>query len=549
MTTITHRVGNTRNLTPAEVDANFDRLNTDVEALQAAPPSGVTAYTGLSDAATAALPTLNAPLVSALALKATTASVALKADTATVTAALALKANTADMTTALALKVPTTRTVNGNALSSDVTLTKTSIGLANVDNTSDLAKPVSGAQATAIALRAPGGTLVDEATTALTLSSIHNGNLVRTSNGSAVSITIPTGLPAGFSCVLVQGGAGLVTAVAGSGVTLTANSALVTAGVESDLIITPAGVDSYVVHSPGEGATTLAELTDIVTFDLGVENYSVSVIKATAEAALAGGTVVALISGTRGTGNVLTATLANGWEGTYQWQSYHTGAWNNVGSGGTSATHTELIADADRDIRCVFTPTSYASNVLEPVDGGAAFFRWNTIGTASVTESGSGPYTYTLSGTSNTSLTGGTLKMPSGVECEIVFTKTALCSSQGDEYSTFIFSADNTTPDTGTPELLGIGGSGGFTYFWKDTTSNDHDAGGVSIAVGSKLRLRKDASHVLYVDTWPTGGSSWTERASLAGSAIDYFIQGGFGTAGTSGAAYEVTSQTGMVAV
>jgi hypothetical protein len=30
MTTITHRVGNTRNLTPSEVDANFDRLNTEV---------------------------------------------------------------------------------------------------------------------------------------------------------------------------------------------------------------------------------------------------------------------------------------------------------------------------------------------------------------------------------------------------------------------------------------------------------------------------------------------------------------------------------------
>ena len=55
--------------------------------------------------------------------------------------------------TALNLKVDKTTTVNGFALSSNVTLTKASVGLGNVDNTSDVNKPVSTAQQTALNLK------------------------------------------------------------------------------------------------------------------------------------------------------------------------------------------------------------------------------------------------------------------------------------------------------------------------------------------------------------------------------------------------------------
>lgn len=57
--------------------------------------------------------------------------------------------------TALNGKVPSTRTVAGKALSSDVTLVKADVGLGNVDNTADTAKPVSTAQQTALNLKAP----------------------------------------------------------------------------------------------------------------------------------------------------------------------------------------------------------------------------------------------------------------------------------------------------------------------------------------------------------------------------------------------------------
>ena len=49
--------------------------------------------------------------------------------------------------------VPDTRTVNGKALSTNITLTKSDIGLGNVDNTSDANKPVSSATQTALNLK------------------------------------------------------------------------------------------------------------------------------------------------------------------------------------------------------------------------------------------------------------------------------------------------------------------------------------------------------------------------------------------------------------
>jgi hypothetical protein len=51
--------------------------------------------------------------------------------------------------------VGTARTVNGHALTADVTVTKGEVGLGNVDNTADTAKPISTAQAAAFNLRPP----------------------------------------------------------------------------------------------------------------------------------------------------------------------------------------------------------------------------------------------------------------------------------------------------------------------------------------------------------------------------------------------------------
>jgi hypothetical protein len=62
---------------------------------------------------------------------------------------------TADITITDDTKVPTTRTVNGHALSADVTVTQSDIGLGSVDDTSDADKPISTATQTALDGKAP----------------------------------------------------------------------------------------------------------------------------------------------------------------------------------------------------------------------------------------------------------------------------------------------------------------------------------------------------------------------------------------------------------
>jgi hypothetical protein len=78
-----------------------------------------------------------------------------------------------DLNTALAGKVPTTRTINSQPLSGDITLTKSNIGLSNVDNTSDASKPISTLTQTALDLKANSasptftGTVVLPSTTSI----------------------------------------------------------------------------------------------------------------------------------------------------------------------------------------------------------------------------------------------------------------------------------------------------------------------------------------------------------------------------------------------
>lgn len=47
--------------------------------------------------------------------------------------------------------------------------------------------------------------------TSYTIDATDNGKLVTFNNGSAITVTVPTGLPIGFNCKVLQLGAGLVT--------------------------------------------------------------------------------------------------------------------------------------------------------------------------------------------------------------------------------------------------------------------------------------------------------------------------------------------------
>jgi len=67
--------------------------------------------------------------------------------------------------------------------------------------------------------------ILTETTAARTLSSVDNGAIIYCTSASAVTITCAAGLGAGFSCTIIQGGAGKVTVAAG-GQTLVSYSSL-----------------------------------------------------------------------------------------------------------------------------------------------------------------------------------------------------------------------------------------------------------------------------------------------------------------------------------
>ena len=56
--------------------------------------------------------------------------------------------------------------------------------------------------------------------TSYTLTATDNGGVIAFTSGSAIALTVPSGLGAGFSCSVVQYGAGQITVAAGSGATL-----------------------------------------------------------------------------------------------------------------------------------------------------------------------------------------------------------------------------------------------------------------------------------------------------------------------------------------
>lgn len=103
------------------------------------------------------------------------------------------KANTAVQPAALQALVPNTRTVAGRPLSADITLSKIDVGLASVDNTSDVNKPVSTAQQTALNAKVNTADVAG-------LNTVGWGRAVFIANGG----TVPGGTPA-YTIVIEAG--------------------------------------------------------------------------------------------------------------------------------------------------------------------------------------------------------------------------------------------------------------------------------------------------------------------------------------------------------
>lgn len=118
-----------------------------------------------------------------------------------------------------------------------VTLVKADVSLGNVDNTSDVNKPVSTAQAAAILLAQSSLVGINsQSGTSYTPVLGDAGKLIVMTSASANTLTIPpnssVGYPIGTTLPVASTGAGVTTIAAGSGVTLVApdGARLTTAG-------------------------------------------------------------------------------------------------------------------------------------------------------------------------------------------------------------------------------------------------------------------------------------------------------------------------------
>lgn len=141
-------------------------------------------------------------------------------------------------------KVNNTTTVNGHALSSNVTVTKSDIGLGNVDNTSDANKPISNA--TQAALNGKQNTLSAGTNIDITNNTISTKN-VPTLNGNNTFTGSNTFSGSGDPQVVFQGNNGsviLTTTPGNSNITITIpNAADGTLALLSDIPTIPSTDD------------------------------------------------------------------------------------------------------------------------------------------------------------------------------------------------------------------------------------------------------------------------------------------------------------------
>ena len=139
----------------------------------------------------------------------------------------------ASLASALNGKVPTSRTVNGKALSANITLGKGDVGLGNVDNTSDAAKPIS--TATQTALNAKQNTITGAATTITGSNLTANRALIANGSGK-VAVSAVTSTELGYldgvtSAIQTQLNAKVPTSRTINGKALTANISITKADV------------------------------------------------------------------------------------------------------------------------------------------------------------------------------------------------------------------------------------------------------------------------------------------------------------------------------
>jgi hypothetical protein len=132
-----------------------------------------------------------------------------------------------------------------------VVLAKADVGLANVDNTADLAKPISTSTQTALdTIQRVAATVL--AGTSYTLALSDAATVVEFTSASATTVTVPPNLsvafPVGSVIELLQHGTGQLTLAPGAGVTIRSTGGLLSARTQySSLALRKRATDEWVL--------------------------------------------------------------------------------------------------------------------------------------------------------------------------------------------------------------------------------------------------------------------------------------------------------------
>ena len=129
-------------------------------------------------------------------------------------------------------------------------VTKTHVGLGNVDNTSDANKPVSTATQTALDAKANALVSIDPETASYTLVLSNREQMVEMNVSSANTLTVPTNssvaFPIGTRIHVVQTGSGQTTITPASGVTINGTPGLKTRAQWSAVTLVKRATDTWI---------------------------------------------------------------------------------------------------------------------------------------------------------------------------------------------------------------------------------------------------------------------------------------------------------------
>lgn len=109
--------------------------------------------------------------------------------------------------------------------------------------------PVSGANP--LPVTGGGGSINTQSGASYSLQISDNGSIVYFTNGSAIALTVPSGLGVAFECGIVQGGAGQVT-ITGSGATISNRQSFTkTAGQYALVSLIAVVADTFILAGDG----------------------------------------------------------------------------------------------------------------------------------------------------------------------------------------------------------------------------------------------------------------------------------------------------------